>query len=205
VNYRLESLNSAIEVTRQKSQKAHIWLTQAEVKQLDGFFDDSLQGQRDRLTIGLLIGAGLRREELANLCFEDVRNQPVSGINRVVLQVRGKGAKDRVSPISKRLAQAIPAWGQIINSNKGRIIRSLNGQVGESITSAAIFNLVRKAGRAIGKPDLAPHDLRRIYAQLGYEAGIPITQISRLLGHSNVATTRRYLNLDTTISDFIPV
>jgi integrase len=67
---------------------------------------------------------------------------------------------------------------------------------------------VSKAGAAIGKPDLAPHDLRRTYAQLGYEAGVPITQISKLLGHANVATTQRYLNLDldlsTTVSDFIP-
>ncbi len=67
----------------------------------------------------------------------------------------------------------------------------------------------RGAGQAIGKNELAPHDLRRTYAQLGYEAGIPITQISKLLGHASVATTQRYLNLDldlnTTISDFIPV
>ena len=47
-----------------------------------------------------------------------------------------------------------------------------------------------------------------VAAQLGYEAGVPITQISKLLGHATVATTQRYLNLDldleTTISDFIP-
>ena len=55
---------------------------------------------------------------------------------------------------------------------------------------------------------LAPHDLRWTYAQLGYEGGVPDTQISRLLGHASVAVTQRYLNLDldlkTTVSDFIP-
>jgi integrase len=60
----------------------------------------------------------------------------------------------------------------------------------------------------IGKPELQPHDLRRTYAQLGYEAGVPVTQVSRLLGHASVATTQKYLNLDldleTTISDFVP-
>jgi len=60
----------------------------------------------------------------------------------------------------------------------------------------------------MGKLELAPHDLRRTYTQLGYEAGIPITQIGKLLGHASIATTQRYLNLEldleTTISDFIP-
>jgi len=67
---------------------------------------------------------------------------------------------------------------------------------------------VRKHGALIGQPALAPHDLRRTYAQLGYQAGVPLTQISRLLGHASLTTTQRYLNLDldldVTVSDFIP-
>jgi len=55
-----------------------------------------------------------------------------------------------------------------------------------------------------GKPDLQPHDLRWTYAQLGYDAGISVTQISRLLGHASINTTQRCLNLDLelTVSDF---
>ena len=36
----------------------------------------------------------------------------------------------------------------------------------------------------------------RPIAQLGYQAGVPLTQISRLLGHASLTTTQRYLNLD---------
>jgi integrase len=61
--------------------------------------------------------------------------------------------------------------------------------------AVSLFRLVNKYGRKMGKPELAPHDLRRTYAQLGYEAGVSITQISQLLGHTNVATTQLYLNL----------
>lgn len=72
-----------------------------------------------------------------------------------------------------------------------------------------MFNVVKKHGRAVGKPELAPHDLHRSYAQLGYENGVPITQLSKLLGHSSVAVTQRYLNLDldleVTASDFLPL
>ena len=78
-----------------------------------------------------------------------------------------------------------------------------------SMSSVAIFRLINKYGNLIGVPGLAPHDLRRTFSQLGYEAGVPITQVSKLLGHANVATTQRYLNLDlnleSTASDFVPL
>ena len=64
-------------------------------------------------------------------------------------------------------------------------------------------------GALIGIDGLDPHDLRRTYAQIGYETGLPVTQISKLLGHASIATTQRYLNLDldleTAASDFIPL
>ena len=68
---------------------------------------------------------------------------------------------------------------------------------------------MRQHGALIEIRELAAHDLRRTHAQLGFEAGVPITQVSRLLGHSSVETTQRYLNLDVdlevTVSDFIPL
>jgi integrase len=79
--------------------------------------------------------------------------------------------------------------------------------VGESREPAS-FGIVRKHSAMIGLPTLAAHDLRRSYAHLGFEAGVPITQISILLGHSSVAVTQRYLNVDLdlecTASDFVP-
>ena len=111
-------------------------------------------------------------------------------------------------PINDRLAAAIDDWESVVGG--GYIARSISkgGEISDSLSAIGVFHIVRAAGEAIGKPSLAPHDLRRTYAQLGYEAGVPVTQISRLLGHASVATTQRYLNLDldlkTTVSDFIP-
>jgi integrase len=101
-------------------------------------------------------------------------------------------------------------WGDVVGS-EGRVLRSLGRDKvpGDSLSTTAVYHLVQKRGALIGRPDLEPHDLRRTYAQLGYEAGVPLTQISRLLGHASVETTQRYLNLDldleTTASDFIPL
>lgn len=207
--FRIEALNEAIQVEASKGQKAHTWLSQAEVKRLmESCNGEALQCKRDRIVLGLLAGAGLRREELTGLSFDDIILQPVAGKFRTVLNVRGKGAKDRAIPINDRLAAALDEWGAI--AGPGLVARSLSkgGRLGQSLSAVGIFQIVNRAGAAIGKPGLAPHDLRRSFAQLGYEAGIPITQISKLLGHANVATTQRYLNLDldlaTTVSDFIP-
>lgn len=208
--YRIEALNEAIQVEAGKGTKAHTWLTQSEVKRLLDSCDlATLQGKRDRIVLGLLVGAGLRREELARLRFNDLVTLPLAGKFRAALNVTGKGAKDRVVPINDRLAAALDEWGVIL-SNAGFIARSLSkgGVLGDSLSAVGVFLIVNQAGAAIGKPELAPHDLRRTYAQLGLEAGVPITQISKLLGHANVATTQRYLNLDldlsVTVSDFIP-
>ncbi len=215
--YRAESLKGAIKTEQPEGQKAHIWLSQKQVSDLlaackerkSGNSEIEIIAQRDRLSIGLLVAAGLRRQEAVNLRFEDVKQQPMGEKMRTVLDVKGKGAKDRVIPISDKLAEAISEWGVVVGSEM-TVLRSLgrNKKPGESMSTTALYNLVQKRGELIGKPDLQPHDLRRTYAQLGYEAGVPITQISVLLGHANIETTQRYLNLEldleSTVSDFIP-
>ena len=146
----------------------------------------------------------------------------------MVLQVTGKGAKTRVIPINSALAAVLSLWKAITGSD-GYIARSINkgGQLGDSLSGVGVLDIVAAHGIAVGMVErkemldrgskqrrikevgtLQPHDLRRTYAQIGYDSGVPIAQISMLLGHSNIATTERYLNikLDTkeTISDFIP-
>jgi len=215
--YRAEALQAAIKTETSKGTKAHTWLSQKQVSDLltacagrkSGKPEAAIVAQRDRLAIGLLVAAGLRRQEAVNLKFSDVQLQPVGDKIRTVLNVKGKGAKDRIIPISDTLANALSAWGAVVGG-AGYVLRSLgrNKQLGERMSTTALYNLVQKRGGMIGKDDLQPHDLRRTFAQLGYEAGVAITQISTLLGHANLETTQRYLNLQidlgTTISDFIP-
>jgi len=215
--YRAEALQSAIKVTTPKGSKAHTWLSQMQVTELltacktrkSGNPEAAIVAQRDRLAIGLLLAAGLRRQEAVNLKFSDIQLQPIGDKMRTVLNVKGKGAKDRIIPISNELANALSAWGAVVGGT-GKVLRSLgrNKKLGESMTTTALYNLVQKRGGIIGKDDLQPHDLRRTFAQLGHEAGVSITQISTLLGHANLETTQRYLNLqidlEKTISDFIP-
>lgn len=207
---RLEALRGAVAIDRQNGTRAHTWLNQAQVKSLFDHCPAGIGGERDRVALGLLVGAGLRREEAISSVFDDLKLQPRGERIRTVLSVNGKGNKMRLVPLSDALANAIDRWGQRVGS-AGRMLRSLDSAnaPGDSLSAVGLFKLVARYGTAIGKPELAAHDLRRTYAQLGYEAGVPLTQISRLLGHASVETTMTYLNLEldleTTVSDFIPV
>jgi len=207
---RLDAMRGAVQVPQHKGTKAHTWLSQKQVAEITALCNDSLEGKRDWIVLGLLLGAGLRREELVSLTFDAIKTLPTkNGGERVVIEVTGKGAKTRVIPLNSKLAYRLHEWKQIVGG--GRIARSLGmkKELGESMSAVAIFHLVNKYGEKIGLPELAPHDLRRTYAQLGFEAGVPITQVSVLLGHSSVATTQKYLNLaldlESTASDFIPL
>ena len=111
--------------------------------------------------------------------------------------------------MSDRLAEAIIEWQFLIDA-EGLILRSLgrNRVPKESISTTGLYSIVQKRGKLIGKPDLQPHDLRRTYAELRRRAGVPISQIIKLLGHASIETTQDYLNieldLETTISDYVP-
>lgn len=207
--YRFESLQTAVTVKASNGEKAHTWLSQSEVKKLMALPDvATAAGLRDKVALGLLVAAGLRREEAVSLAFDAIKMQPIKGKIRTVIEVMGKGQKNRIVPISDVVATCIERWRA--TAGPGLILRSVSqvGEIGDGLSAVGLFKIVRGYGRAMDKPELAPHDLRRTYAQIGYESGVPITQISKLLGHSNIATTQRYLNLsldlETTVSDFVP-
>ena len=88
-----------------------------------------------------------------------------------------------------------------------RLLRAIrrDGRIGESISPPAIRDIVRRYGRAIGIPDLAPHDMRRTAAKLARLGGAPLETIQKALGHSSVRTTELYTNTgeDANMGDFI--
>lgn len=209
--HRLTALRKVIPAKKQKGEKTHTWLTRIEISHLLTLPGrDTLKGRRDAVALSLVVGAGLRREEAIAAEFQHIKRQPRrNGRSRLVLAITGKGAKDRAVPLSDNLGQLLGNWREEIGD--GRILRGVTkgGELTDSLSAVGLFKIIRGYGEEMNLPELAPHDLRRTYAQVAFEAGIPITQISKLLGHANVATTQRYLNLDldieTTASDFIPI
>jgi len=72
-----------------------------------------------------------------------------------VLEVHGKGAKDRVVPISERLAAILDEWGEV-TGRKGLIAHSLGmaQNLDQSLSAVSVFRIGRKHGKTIGVDNL---------------------------------------------------
>ena len=58
-----------------------------------------------------------------------------------------------------------------------------------------IENTVRKIGKRVGVENVHPHRFRRTGATMALRQGMPITTVSKLLGHESIETTQIYLDI----------
>ena len=154
-----------------------------------------LRWQVGRVLLLTLRYTGLRMKELINLRTEEID----LGARRISLV--GKGRKPRVIPIPHMLADvlreyldeirpSLPKSPYLFANPRGN--RSLRGRYGPR----ALHNLVVEAGNSggVGGRHFA-HRWRHTYATSLIRRGVDIHVVQRLMGHSNIATTTRYLHL----------
>jgi site-specific recombinase XerD len=207
----LKAMTQTIKVKKQTGTKAHIWLSPSQVEEITSLPDRSTPaGRRDWIVLACLLGAGLRRSEMASITFDCLKRQPTrTGQLRGVLELTGKGDKKRVIPISAKLEDGLREWQR--EAGSGFVARAVNkaGTINGSLSDNSVNDIVKKYGARVGVPELEAHDCRRTFARLGYDAGVPVEQISKLLGHESIQTTMTYLGIDidieSTVSDFIPL
>ncbi len=152
-------------------------------------------GIRDRAILALLVACGLRRDELVRL---EVRHLQLRDERWVLLDLEGKGRRVRTVPVPLWVKRMLDRWLAEAEIAEGPLFRTLRkgdrlGPAEKPISEDLIYTLVRRAGAAIGHPDLTPHDLRRTCAKLCRKAGGDLEQIQLLLGHASIQTTERYL------------
>jgi hypothetical protein len=135
------------------------WLTQRQAEALINRPDPAtLKGRRDRALLALMIGCGLRREEVARLRWEDVRQREGRW---VIVDLRGKHGRVRSIPMPGWAKAAIDQWAAAAGISTGALFRGVNKGdrvTGDSLTSQGVWRCVTKYS------DVAPHDLRRTYA-----------------------------------------
>lgn len=150
---------------------------------------------RARVLIVLAVGLGLRRSELAALRVEDF--DPTKG----TLLVNGKGSKQRVVPVAGEPAVALTAWladgrrsGPMFPSRQGAGPRQ-RGKPREPVplSSGRIAQDMVDAAAYVGLT-VTPHQYRHTCAYETLEAGASIEVVRRLLGHTDISTTGRYLH-----------
>jgi integrase len=157
------------------------------------------QQLRNHVLTSVLCTMALRREEIAVAKWGDLSLQN----NRVVLRVHGKGRKVAMIDVPRPVMQLLNQWRRVVEPNavappaESYLIRRIwkGGRVSKgSLSADGVWFIIGDAAKVAGLGHVAPHDLRRSVAGALQEAGTPIEQISRLLRHSNVAVTERYLS-----------
>lgn len=184
-----------VENTRALGVRAGNWLTAEQARALLLAPDENtLKGKRDRALLAVLVGCGLRREELVLLNVEDVQ---LRDDRWVIPELMGKGKRVRLVPVPGWVKERLDEWTTKGEIREKRIFRAVrkNGRVsGESLSTTAVWKVVMHYARhTAGIRDLTPHDLRRTCAKLCRRAGGDLEQIQFLLGHSSIQTTEKYL------------
>ena len=154
----------------------------------------TLKGLRDRAILAIMIGAGLRRSEVAKLTFDHIQMRDARW---VIVDLIGKRKRVRSVPIPAWAKAAVDEWTKTANIDEGRIFRSVNkgdNISGPDLTPQAVADVVKEYAAVCGFDNLAAHDLRRTFAQLADKGGSDLQQIQLSLGHASVQTTERYLN-----------
>jgi len=160
----------------------------------------ALKRTRDRAILCLLIGSGLRREELAGLCVEQIQQRDGRW---VILDLVGKRQRIRTVPIPAWAKTAVDRWAEAAKITGGRLFRSLDktGRVtAHRLSAQAVYLVVREQALANGL-ELSPHDARRTFAKLAHQGGVPLEQIQLSLGHESILTTEKYLGIRQDLID----
>ncbi len=146
-------------------------------------FCEKLRSARDLAIIDTLFSTGVRVSELANMKISDI-----SGDEIIVF---GKGEKERVVYLNARAKLSIQQYLEIRTDSNKALFISVHKPFNQ-LEKASIEVIVRKIGEKCGVENVHPHRFRRSAATLALNRGMPIEQVSKMLGHENIETTTIY-------------
>ncbi len=148
---------------------------------------------RDVAMLELLYATGLRVSELVGLRLAQV------DLNRGVLVVLGKGARERLVPVGETALERIETY---LTKARGAL---LGGQVSDALfvtrrgggmTRQAFWHRLRHYARLAGFERLpSPHTLRHAFATHLLNHGADLRAVQMLLGHADLSTTQIYTHV----------
>jgi integrase/recombinase XerD len=153
--------------------------------------------ERERLVLLLeiLYGAGLRVSELVGLPLSAALRQPK------VLVLRGKGAKERMVPLSEPARAALARYLKerdffLVKRRPSPWLFPSRGASGH-LTRQRLAQLLKGLAPAAGiaPARLSPHVLRHAFATHLIEHGADLRSVQKMLGHADIATTQIYTHV----------
>ena len=156
----------------------------------------TLLGARDRAMLETMYSTGIRVSELVDLDVADVDYVGES------LRVRGKGRKNRISPIAPLALRSIRRYLDMRNADP----RSAQfdstalfvNKHGQRLSTRSVRRKLDKYLALAGlDPSISPHTLRHSFATHMLNNGADLRSVQELLGHQSLSTTQIYTQLAT--------
>ena len=156
----------------------------------------STQGLRDRAILETMYSAGLRVSEVVGMNDGDL------DLDEGLVRIRGKGRRERLSPIGSFARKALARWlakrKLSPKEPKDSLAPIFTNRFGRRLTTRSVARMLEKYLKTSGL-DLrtTPHTLRHSFATHLLDRGADIRSVQELLGHKSLVTTQIYTHVST--------
>ncbi|MDO4271914.1 MAG: tyrosine-type recombinase/integrase [Candidatus Saccharibacteria bacterium] len=144
---------------------------------------DNCQTDTEWLLIKIAFDTGMRISEIRNLEVEQINGRRVNFI--------GKGRKAREVYLGRETIQRLNDYLKQNKIDSGRVWLNYWGY---PTSTDSIRKIMRKAFLRCGFEDFYPHALRHSFGSDIQSRGADVMVIKEMMGHSNIATTQKYLH-----------
>lgn len=147
---------------------------------------------RDRAILELLYSSGLRLAELTGLDLASI------DLRAGMVQVTGKGSKERLLPVGRYALDALTAWYRerpsMAAATETAVFVSRRGtRLSARSVQARVLYWAKRQGL---DTRVHPHLFRHSFASHLLESSHDLRGVQELLGHANISTTQIYTHLD---------
>ncbi len=147
-------------------------------------------GVRDRAMFETLYGGGLRVSELVGLNLDDLDH------DQDLVRVRGKGRRERLSPIGRMAMAWVEHWRALRQPKQSDEPALFLNRYGNRLTTRSVGRLLETYLTTHGLDHAAsPHTLRHSFATHLLDRGADLRSVQELLGHRNLTTTQIYTHV----------
>ncbi len=120
-----------------------------------------------------------------------LRVTDIDGERKLLRIAQGKGAKDRLVPLSPTLLEELRAYWRLYHPRDWLFAGRTGGPLSPTVLQKAYTRAKRRAGvTKVG----GIHALRHAYATHQLAAGLQVERLQRLMGHRSIQTTLRYVH-----------
>lgn len=169
--------------TYKMPQKQLTPLTDAELKALLAACRDTANGERDTAIILLILDTGLRVSELLQMRLQNVTRTGS-------ITIMGKGSKERTVTMGVTARRALLRYVTRRTDRSHSLWMGAQGPLGVE----GVESMLRRRSKQAGIRHVHPHLLRHSFAVRFLKAGGDAFSLMRILGHTSIDITRRYVN-----------